>query len=420
MSMPAPANHLLKPFYPALDGLRALAILMVFAYHCVFFIPGVSAMKWGWVGVDLFFVLSGFLITGILFDTLHQPRFFRDFYVRRALRIFPLFYGFWILFLLLTPLLHSIVKIGWNNYSWFGVFYLGNFFQSGAIRGIHPDPFALTITTASHPSVRLVSANHLWSLAVEEQFYFVWPMVVWFVRSRRTLLRICFATIVFVPLLRWFLYLHLSHELIGASFLYRNTFTRMDDLLVGAALALWLRGPAVSLPSIRKGYAGLFAVPLLALTLLMISSLNRWPSDNENPIVNTIGFSLIALISASLLLAAIDVATPFSRILNTRPLISIGRLSYGIYFFHIFVIQVLSGRSMGILNKSHHLAPLVAIISFAITYALAWLSFRFFESPFLRLKSRLAPRPGGMSDPPAAPLAILPSVLPFDTVRPSA
>jgi len=102
-------GSLIKPFYPALDGLRAIAILMVFAVHYGPFIRDFSLFKWGWVGVDLFFVLSGFLITGILYDTLHEPHFFRSFYIRRTLRIFPLFYGFWVLLLILSARVRAYI-----------------------------------------------------------------------------------------------------------------------------------------------------------------------------------------------------------------------------------------------------------------------------------------------------------------------
>src|ERR1700744_4617103 len=104
-----------RGFYPALDGLRALAFLMVFATHY-------EGMPWGWSGVDVFFVISGFLITGILLDTRDDRYRVRNFYARRSLRIFPLYYGVFLLLLLLTPFLHLNWSAGWLAWP----LYVGN------------------------------------------------------------------------------------------------------------------------------------------------------------------------------------------------------------------------------------------------------------------------------------------------------
>jgi peptidoglycan/LPS O-acetylase OafA/YrhL len=107
-SAPATQSSLIRPYYPALDGLRGVAFLMVFSLHDIALASSASILKWGFAGVDLFFVLSGFLITGILYDSLDRNHFFSNFYARRALRIWPLFYGLWLLLLLLTPFFHFI------------------------------------------------------------------------------------------------------------------------------------------------------------------------------------------------------------------------------------------------------------------------------------------------------------------------
>ena len=232
---------------------------------------------------------------------------------------------------------------------------------------------------------------------------------MWLVRSRRTLLNVCLSVIFLTPLLRLYLYLHLPPVLTTGGFLYSSTFTRVDTLLVGAAIALWLRGPALDLRTIRLTYVALCVVPLLLLVACMTSRLNSWPVDQLNPVVDTIGFTFIALIAGGVLLASIDSSSLLSRALNVRPLIALGRLSYGIYILHQFPLQIVGGRSLGLAR--YHLSFFNAPLAFALTYATAWLSFRFFESPFLRLKDRLAPSPGGVSDPPPAPApAPLPAV----------
>ena len=114
------ARSLIKPHYPALNGMRGLAIIMVFTVHYGRYAVDPKWIWWLWTGVDLFFVLSGFLITGILYDSREEPRYFRNFYIRRALRIFPLYYGFFLLVYLLKPLL----GLSFDHNFWSNLVYL--------------------------------------------------------------------------------------------------------------------------------------------------------------------------------------------------------------------------------------------------------------------------------------------------------
>jgi peptidoglycan/LPS O-acetylase OafA/YrhL len=152
-------------YFPALDGLRALAFLMVFSTHYL-------SLPWGWAGVDVFFVLSGFLITGILFDSQDHPHRVRNFYIRRTLRIFPLYYGMMLLLIVLYP----VYRWEWN-WTWLmWPAYLGNF-----ARFIHPIvfPSMLHMMANANPVSRThqveLSFGPFWSLCVEEQFYLFWP-----------------------------------------------------------------------------------------------------------------------------------------------------------------------------------------------------------------------------------------------------
>ena len=174
----APINF--RTRFPALDGLRGLAVTMVFLEHYGGGAHGGAALKaFNQIrshmdaGVDIFFVLSGFLITGILFDTKHDSRFFARFFARRSLRIFPVVYLLFILLALLTPVLHYRWKA---EQAWF-LIYLGNFFGNA-------DP-ALYALKSSTWNASEVTFSHLWSLCVEEQFYLVWPLVIWLVRDRK-------------------------------------------------------------------------------------------------------------------------------------------------------------------------------------------------------------------------------------------
>ena len=171
-----------KTRFPALDGIRALAVTMVFALHFGGGSHGsalklVNAIRFrGGMGVDLFFVLSGFLITGILYDTRSDSRFFARFFGRRCIRIFPIFYSVLAILLLLTPLL----KYQWRLGDLAFPFYIGNFAMA-------VDHSLSVLPSGSHPTA---SANliHFWSLCVEEQFYLIWPFVVWFVGGRTGLI----------------------------------------------------------------------------------------------------------------------------------------------------------------------------------------------------------------------------------------
>jgi peptidoglycan/LPS O-acetylase OafA/YrhL len=387
-------SPLLRPFFPALDGLRALAFLAVFLTHYVAAIVPWAPLRWGWTGVDLFFTLSGFLITGILFDSLHERRYFRDFYIRRSLRIFPLFYGFWIAMLLLTPILHIL----WNRYNFALMAYIGNSFIAGSSLGHHPDPTQIAVVSSRHPGeLRYISVGHLWTLCVEEQFYLVWPAVVYFIRSRRALMALCLVWTAALPFARIF-FAHYHPDLVGAGFLYNSTWSHSDGLMAGAFLALWFRGSSVE-PGRLVRYA--LVVLLLSVVVLVATcgpGSHDWPDGDLR--VSTVSFTLITLASSAILVLVLA-SRVVQKVLEVRPLMAMGRISYGLYFFHAIPVNYVAVKVAS--TKSPLVAWLIIIATFLGTYLLAWLSYRFFESYFLRLKSKLAPRPHAVSDPPANP-----------------
>lgn len=227
-----------KVTYPALDGLRALAVTLVFIEHYGGGSHGGTFLNWfnrvrvvGSAGVSLFFVLSGFLITGILYDTLQGNHYFRNFYARRSLRIFPIFYLVLVLCLVLTPILHF--RLQWGHLSF--PFYLGNLFANW-------NWSLYELISPTHPALS-INLGHFWSLFVEEQFYLIWPVVIFLVRDRVKLIRLSLVVILAVLLLRIGLVCFFP---IGTAeqFAFRMLATRADDLLVGGAMALLLRGPA--------------------------------------------------------------------------------------------------------------------------------------------------------------------------------
>ncbi len=375
-----------RAYYPALDGLRALALILVVAQHYIY-------LPWGWTGVDLFFVLSGFLITGILYDTRDARHRVRNFYIRRTLRIFPLYYGVFLVLLLSTPFLHW----QWSRYWILWPLYLGNF-----IRFFHPfsqNPDFLWAGDAWLKSTgrlhTVLYLGHFWSLCIEEQFYFIWPPVVFLIKDRRRLMAICLAVMVALPILRELAVLLLPRAFIDLEFTYRFTPLRIDALLLGGLLALLLRGPERLAVLAALRWFARIAFPLAAIYLF--HSLWRHYLTYQPPVWRlTWGFTVIDLLAASLIALCLIPGSLLYRALSVRPLRSLGKISYGAYVFHdiphhlyAFIIEAKIAPHISFIHT--HARPSIALLGFVGTLILAWLSFRFFESPFLNLKERLAP-----------------------------
>jgi peptidoglycan/LPS O-acetylase OafA/YrhL len=368
-----------RAFYPALDGMRAIAFLMVFfAHYC--------GMPWGWAGVDLFFVLSGFLITGILFDSRDDPHRVRNFYVRRTLRIFPLYYG---VLLLLLPFVYR--QLTWSWLVWPA--YLGNYarffspYAPGSSLQIMADvqPYLQTsFLKTRHITVYL---GHFWSLCVEEQFYLVWPWIVFWIRDRRRLLWICAASVPICLAARLAGQSLLPTWMLDQQILYRATPFRFDALLLGGCLALSLRGPGARV-LLR---AARLALPL-TLTALFLWCLStpahfwRHQPDRYPAWTFTWGLLGIDVLSALIIVAAIQPRLLIYRALNQRALRWLGRISYGAYVLHDIPHHIYLDIAR-IVAPTHVYAAVVGIALIS-TCILSWLSYRFFESPFLNLKER--------------------------------
>ena len=383
--LPPPEN---KRFYPALDGLRAIAVLLVFAEH--YLVGNYPALNWGWTGVDIFFVLSGFLITGILYDSRRSPHRLRTFYMRRTLRIFPLYYGVLLVALLTTPLFHWY----WNPAWLLWLTYLGNYARF-IFR--HTPLAALNVVEQLriqpiHPGSFILRLGHFWSLCVEEQFYLVWPLVVFTLRRRETLRALCLWSIPVILAARIAAVFLLPRTLLYWEPLYRLTPFRVDALLIGGALALALRGPEAD-RLLRLARPALFsfvaAFLLWELSCRLLQGSFYHPGAGDR-LISTLGYTLIDLASAVLILNLLSLDHPLARLLNLRPLRYLGKISYGLYVFHDMFhdAYILAAKKL----FPHHLGAthpfLVAAIALPCTLLLASLSFRFFESPFLRLKAR--------------------------------
>jgi peptidoglycan/LPS O-acetylase OafA/YrhL len=353
-----------------LDGLRGTAILAVLVCHYSAWLPttyeAVGALVIGWAGVDLFFVISGFLITTILLDAKGTPHFFRNFYARRALRIFPLYFAF-VLLLLLTA--RSSPQL-WRAQPWLWT-YTANYWL----------PIQPTWDRWSEMMIPL------WSLSVEEQFYLAWPLVV-FTFSPRTLLRICIAVIIAALALR----LILTAAGVDWFALYMWTPTRADPLAAGALVALLLRQPdGERLIRRLANYTGPIALLLILLTA-------KGFDPTRHPWLRVMLYSALATFFAALLVWSIDSAALRGiprRFYELRILRAIGGYSYGIYILHLPLTYATAHalHHLNYLDPAHptwRSAILLITLSATLVTLTAIASFHLYEKPFLNLKRRFA------------------------------
>lgn len=355
----------------ALDGIRGLAILMVMLSHFLmpeFFRDNTHyrILQMGWLGVDLFFVLSGFLITGILSDTRHKASgYWSGFIKRRLLRIFPLYYGS-VLIVWLTILFVEKAPDRLQGYDSFGWFFA--FAPNIAM--------ALKDNWLYHSHV--FSLNHLWSVAIEEQFYLLWPLVVWLL-PQRILLFLCALIVVGSTSIRLSTDVHFGHEWTLAS--YTLPWCRMDGLAIGGFLAILFRlGWERYLPFdrwvMRTGI-------VLAAILLIRQSING--SQQTIATISALGF-------AALLYLALNPDTKglVRRVCEHPFLRHFGKYSYGLYVFHeMFKYAWMEGFGHWLLYSGWPawLSQIIFIVLAGLgSYVLARMSWKLIEQPFLRWK----------------------------------
>ena len=386
-------------YYPALDGLRGVAILLVLLLHFGQFghglpAPQVLADRWflgivrtGWMGVDLFFVLSGFLITGILLDTKGSRHYLRQFYARRVLRIFPLYYGALALFLILLPMLlpgDRVLRDLTADSVWYWT-YLYNVKVAAA-----------GFTSSS-------ALGHFWSLAVEEQFYLIWPIVVLYL-ARRHLFGACWAGVVAALFCR--IGLRVAGYEVAATVL---TPARMDALAIGGLIALAVRGPH-GLEAIAR-----WAAPVAGVLALLLAGLLA-----SNTALTSVGYTVVALLCGAILIHVLT-ASPggvTSKLFASPTLRFFGRYSYALYVLHhplLWFRPPFSVRFVPTVFGSHLPAYILWLaIAIGACVAMALLSWHVVEKQFLKLKklfpyaykkteAGLLALPSASSLPPVAP-----------------
>jgi peptidoglycan/LPS O-acetylase OafA/YrhL len=359
---------------PELDGLRGLAILLVLVGH-YFAVPGVGSVSllngyWfrlGWTGVDLFFVLSGFLIGGILLDARGSPRYFKTFYARRFFRIIPVYYAWIFLYVVLSILGRSFLSA-----------------RIGTVQGIDGSiPAHFLFLQNFHEFLKSTVSfwwfSSTWSLAVEEQFYLVAPLLVRFL-PRRTLAAVLVGVTFLAPVLRFFVRTRFAES---SWLAYRLMPCRADSLAIGVLAALaWNDGKMRAW--LEKHSFVLYGS--FAILFAGVSWLWRWYPDPLMLLTQTVGYTWLALCFAALLLLVLarrkSILAAAMRLGFLR---EIGGVSYCIYIIHaavfLFCHQILL-HALPVVTDVR--AAAVTLLAAIITYAIAKLSWKYFEQPMLQ------------------------------------
>jgi len=353
-----------------LDGVRAIAIWMVLLLHALYAFPNPAGaldfvpapiqliLNHGWLGVDLFFILSGFLITGILLGSKLRPHYFRNFYIRRVLRIMPVYFA--------TVFVWTLFYRGYGRY-----FLLSSVFGANL-------SFLLHIPTPHGPGV-------LWSLAVEEHFYLLWPLVV-FLINRRTLAIVAGAIFLGMPLLRGFF----AYHGMSPSLIYMLSWFRFDGLAAGAMLAIWARSTHAGKRS------SLYIASGLAVCFMILTIVGRpfGLMGTKTLVSVALRYTQAYLIFAAFFVMVVAYrGTKWTAPLRWRFLQLSGALSYCLYLVHLSVgdgYQYILKRSgvdvVSYLGASGAVLLRAAAIV-AVSFGIAILSRKYLEEPCLSLKS---------------------------------
>jgi peptidoglycan/LPS O-acetylase OafA/YrhL len=379
----------------SLDGLRAVAILLVMAYHF-------DLNNFGWMGVQLFFVLSGFLITGILWKEKFRPAplgsRFKKFWTRRALRIFPLYYGY------LFVLGLTFITIHFPNYYLTYIPYLATYTTN--FGRLLPNWHVTALFT------------HLWSLSVEEQFYLLFPLFIFL--SPPKLVRAVLCLIICLgPLIRLGLGIYyrarVQSDIVAGDALYWNTLSQLDAFCIGGLIPVFSLDKKLTRPSAWMLF--FFSVAFIAGVLNALSTGGGHFLHNY---ANTLGYgqaemqndqhiwsyTLLNFFFASFILVLVsDHGRNYFRwmrgLLEKEWMVKIGKVSYGMYIYHFSVLVYLFDKYLprhGAVTKTVYFIAYVVIV-----FVISQISFRFYESWFLRWKDRLyAPRKGDLHEPVGA------------------
>lgn len=349
--------------FPALDGLRGIAIILILLNHHFSWVPIIKNTCW--VGVDLFFVISGFLITRILLNTRSDNYFFRNFYVKRSFRIFPAYYLTLGIFLIAIANL-QLFKIQWDYYFshlWHLIFYFQNWLY---ILNPIPEPQMIFF--------------HFWSLAIEEQFYIVFPLLVWLLKTPGKIftLLLCILTASILYRAAIIYYLQPNTEQFLARYM-----TRVDGICVGALLAII--NCSKQGVDIKHSLAKVFLPFLLAHVLLFLVIKI---SHSSFPHFAVMGYTTISILFGILLMLAIREKGSVFKTLNQSLLKFFGKISYGLYLIHFPIIVIITyyAGSIPLVEKLNSILGLAGFSTLTALFAIgvSYLSHKYFEVPILK------------------------------------
>ena len=345
-----------------LDGLRGVAVLLVLLAHYFGEVPsGWSFLALGWLGVDVFFVLSGFLIAGILLDHRGAANYFSTFYIRRSCRIFPIYFVF-------IPIL---------------VLFLSSLWARGHAWMEEPLPFAAYLSYTQNFAIAWLNRTGglallpTWTLAIEEQFYMLLPLMVYFV-PRKRLLPICLGLIAVSPILRsMILYQYGSHLSVHVLLP-----CRWDSLFLGVTAAIVLRDSKLKKRALEGGGRCLKSIWVAGYAFLPLVILVE--QSSEIPLRMSIAITLMAMGTAAYILLVVTQMTSV-RWLRSSTLRFFGSISYGLYLVHQPVLVLMHGFLLGTSPDIATVPQLgVTILAMLASVGIAWASWTYFESRFVR------------------------------------
>jgi peptidoglycan/LPS O-acetylase OafA/YrhL len=385
MSLPESSKEIAH--VPELDGIRGVAIAMVLMFHYVY-VPAIVApggLAWhvlaplriGWTGVDLFFVLSGFLIGGILLDARGSSNYFKVFYVRRFYRIVPLYVvvlGACYILTVVVERRHAS-QFDWmleSRLPWFSyMLYVQNFWMTSFSRFGMP------------------GLGATWSLAVEEQFYMTLPLLVWLF-DRRRLRNFLIGLVIAAPVIRTVLRFVWP---VKDTLPFVMMPCRADALLLGVLAAIAMRSPSNRTWVENHGRLILGAIFVLLGGCAVSIHVSPEPTSR---LMQTVGYTWMALLYSLVLVYVLtNTSSLVSRVLRGVLLRSLGRIAYGVYLLHAFVLILLSGwispahpihSDWPALDSWFQLG--VTFVALFLTVGLCWLSWKYFEKPLVQIGHR--------------------------------
>ncbi len=354
---------------PELDGIRGVAILLVLIWHYavvqLLAFPHDTLIakvrdRFGltWSGVDLFFVLSGFLIGGILIDARESPAYFRTFYIRRFFRIVPIYAVICLIFLLVAVLFGSAQQALGPPMPWYVY-----------------ATFSQNLFLTYHKAFSKYYLEVAWSLAVEEQFYLTIPLLIWLI-PRKHLLKVMAAIVALTPIVRTLFFYKSAAPAVST---YTLVICRADGLALGVIGAILMRRPEIrQLLSDRKWILNTF----MASFFLGVAALTRKKWFIGSPAMSTWGYTCLALFYLSVVLMAVTRTQGWlGRAMRNRYLMALGTIAYATYLLHVQVCFGLHHLLRGHDPELRSVADvLVNLLALACTLAAAQLSWRFFES----------------------------------------